>query len=132
MNRRDAILLASLLRSETINGRYLYAYLDMRGDGNDRIVFANGFHGDHDVALAASDDARIRAHFDGYCANNGTKATKMSWPHMYGCGPICRPRRQSKPRGDAAQSSRVPIWTLSPTDSRGQASAKTASRRPRA
>lgn len=42
-----------------------------------QIVFTGGSQGEHSIDLYASDEARIQAHFEGYCQNNGVFAPRQ-------------------------------------------------------
>ena len=50
----------------------------------DRIVFVGGKAGEHSLALSVSSPERIRAHWAGYCENNGCKKSCGTLPSGHG------------------------------------------------
>lgn len=58
--------LATKLRAVTPASRRLTARIEA-----DRIVFEGGAQGAHSLAWDVSSEARVRAHWRGYCENNG-------------------------------------------------------------
>jgi hypothetical protein len=50
------------------SGKILSARIDAAGGW---ILFEGGATGDHSLSINVSDEKRIRAHWEGYCRNNG-------------------------------------------------------------
>ncbi len=64
--------LAYDLRRQTLFGRVVLR-ADVVGD---RIVFSGGRQGSHSIDIGVSSQARVLAHWEGYCENNGMPAPK--------------------------------------------------------
>jgi hypothetical protein len=47
-----------------------------------RIVFRGGLQGEHSLDISVSCEARVRAHFAGYCENNGLAAAPAVGEHV--------------------------------------------------
>ncbi len=71
METTAAYKLSFDLRRETRGG------IKLRADVKDgRIVFSGGSQGVHSIDVGISSQARILAHWDGYCENNGMSTPK--------------------------------------------------------
>jgi hypothetical protein len=66
MTEDAALELSYDLRRQTRGGHRLRA--DVKGG---RIVFSGGNRGTHSIDIGASSQARVLAHWEGYCENNG-------------------------------------------------------------
>jgi len=85
MDMQKARKLSYDLRRQTTWGS-MKLRADIEGD---RIVFSGGKHGTHSLAVDVSSQARILAHWEGYCENNGLPAPqpgqKLSFVGNNGC-----------------------------------------------
>ncbi len=68
----EAQALAHRLRCEISTGELLFATIQ-----GDRIAFVGGRHGQHSLAFEVSTAVRVKAHWAGYCENNGYVRPKI-------------------------------------------------------